>query len=53
VENILNPKSLDTLTDCQMEPSLAEATPSDKFQFERNGYFCIDPDSAAWKPVFN
>jgi glutaminyl-tRNA synthetase len=41
----LNPKSLETLTGCRLEPSLASAKPGDRFQFERLGYFCVDPDS--------
>jgi glutaminyl-tRNA synthetase len=53
IESILNPKSLEVLTDCFVEPSLAEAKPGDKIQFERNGYFCADLDSAPGKPVFN
>ena len=42
----LNPNSLQILTDCMVEPSLADAQPGDKFQFERVGYFCVDIDSA-------
>jgi len=53
LESILNPNSLEVLKDCFIEPSLADAKPGDKFQFERNGYFCVDPDSAPGKPVFN
>ena len=49
----LNPKSLEVLTDCKLEPSLADAVPSARYQFERMGYFCVDPDSAPGKPVFN
>ncbi|MBA4379541.1 MAG: hypothetical protein C0393_02445, partial [Anaerolinea sp.] len=49
----VNPKSLEILTDCRLEPGLAEANPGDKFQFERTGYFCVDPDSIPGKPVFN
>ncbi|HEO69821.1 MAG TPA: glutamine--tRNA ligase/YqeY domain fusion protein [Candidatus Hydrogenedentes bacterium] len=49
----LNPKSLDVLPTCYVEPSLAEAKPGDRFQFERKGYFCCDPDSTPEKPVFN
>jgi len=41
----LNPKSLETLSCCKFEPSLASAKPGDRFQFERLGYFCVDPDS--------
>jgi glutaminyl-tRNA synthetase len=36
-----------------VEPLLAETNPGDRFQFERLGYFCTDPDSTAQKPVFN
>jgi len=53
IDSIINPKSLEVLTGCFVEPSLAEAQPGDKFQFERNGYFCVDPDSAPGKAVFN
>ena len=49
----LNPNSLEILTDCFIEPSLAEAKPGDKFQFERTGYFCIDPDSTGSRLIFN
>jgi glutaminyl-tRNA synthetase len=49
----LNPNSLERLTQCYVEPSLASATPGSHFQFERTGYFCMDPDSAPGHPVFN
>jgi glutaminyl-tRNA synthetase len=49
----LNPKSLERLTGCFVEPSLAGAKPGSRFQFERQGYFCVDPDSTATRPVFN
>jgi glutaminyl-tRNA synthetase len=49
----LNPNSLETLTDCYVEPSLAAAGPLNRYQFERLGYFCVDPDSAADRLVFN
>jgi glutaminyl-tRNA synthetase len=49
----LNPNSLETLTPCQVEPSLAGATPGSRYQFERQGYFCVDPDSSDGKLVFN
>jgi glutaminyl-tRNA synthetase len=49
----LNPSSLETST-CYVEPSLAQAAPGSRFQFERLGYFFIDPlDSSPGKPVFN
>jgi glutaminyl-tRNA synthetase len=49
----LNPHSLDVLTGCMVEPSLANAQPGQRFQFERQGYFCVDPDSAGDGLVFN
>jgi glutaminyl-tRNA synthetase len=50
----LNPQSLEVLQSCRVEPSLAGAAPGDRYQFERLGYFCIDPvDSAPEAPVFN
>ncbi len=49
----LNPNSLETLTSCRVEPSLAGAAPGSICQFERQGYFCVDPDSTAGKLVFN
>jgi glutaminyl-tRNA synthetase len=49
----LNPTSLEVLTDCKLEPSLAAAPPGAHFQFERLGYFCVDPDSRPGALVFN
>jgi glutaminyl-tRNA synthetase len=49
----LNPNSLEILTGAKLEPSLANAKLEDRFQFERVGYFCLDPDSSAGKLVFN
>ena len=49
----LNPNSLEVLTDCKVEPGLKDAAPGTRYQFERTGYFCVDPDSAPGKPVFN
>jgi glutaminyl-tRNA synthetase len=49
----LNPDSLERVTGCKAEPALAEATPGSRFQFERLGYFCVDPDSRPEAPVFN
>jgi glutaminyl-tRNA synthetase len=49
----LNPQSLLTLTNSHVEPSLATAKPGDRFQFERMGYFCVDPDSKPGALVFN
>ncbi|HUJ20357.1 MAG TPA: glutamine--tRNA ligase/YqeY domain fusion protein, partial [Bryobacteraceae bacterium] len=49
----LNPNSLEVLRACKLEPSLRDAAPGSRYQFERLGYFCVDPDSAPGKPVFN
>jgi len=49
----LNPESFSVLTDCQVEPALAGAEPGYRLQFERQGYFCVDPDSAGDRLVFN
>jgi glutaminyl-tRNA synthetase len=52
-ESCLNPASLEVLTSAMLEPSLGGAAPESKFQFERLGYFCVDPDSTGEKLVFN
>ncbi len=49
----MNPHSLDRLTGCKLEPSLAALPAGTRFQFERLGYFCVDPDSKPGAPVFN
>jgi glutaminyl-tRNA synthetase len=49
----LNPNSLEILTGAKLEPSLANAKLEDRFQFERVGYFCLDPDSTPSNLVFN
>lgn len=49
----LNPNSLEVLEGCKMEPSLREAKPGERFQFERLGYFCVDPDTRPERMVFN
>jgi glutaminyl-tRNA synthetase len=49
----LNPNSLEIIQDARLEPSLANAKVEDRYQFERVGYFCLDPDSAPGKLVFN
>lgn len=49
----LNPNSLEVLSHAKLEPLLAAAAVGERYQFERLGYFCVDPDSAAGKPVFN
>ena len=50
---MLNPNSLNVLPTCWVEPSLGQATKGSRFQFERQGYFCLDPDSKDSKLVFN
>ena len=49
----INPDSLETLRECKVEPSLADAEPGSRFQFLRLGYFCVDPDSTDELLVFN
>ncbi len=49
----LNPNSLEVLTGCKLEPSLASAGVGNRYQFERLGYFCVDRDSSPGKLVFN
>jgi glutaminyl-tRNA synthetase len=49
----LNPNSLEILPRAYVEPTLAGAVPGTRFQFERRGYFCVDPDSTSEQPVFN
>jgi glutaminyl-tRNA synthetase len=49
----LNPNSLETLTGCMVEPGLASAAPGSRYQFLRQGYFSVDPDTSGNKPVFN
>jgi glutaminyl-tRNA synthetase len=49
----LNPNSLEVIADAKVEPSLAKAAVGNRYQFERLGYFAVDPDSAPGKPVFN
>jgi len=52
-KSYINPNSLEVLTDCQVEPSLAGAAPGSRYQFMRLGYFCVDPDSSSGTLVFN
>lgn len=52
-KDCLHPNSLERLTECMLEPGLAEARMEDRFQFLRQGYFCLDPDSTKEKLVFN
>jgi glutaminyl-tRNA synthetase len=49
----LNPNSLEILKNCKVEPSLADAKPLDRFQFERQGYFCVDPGTTDSNLIFN
>lgn len=53
IENIINPHSLEVLPNAFVEPALGEAKIGERIQFERIGYFCLDPDSVPGKPVFN
>jgi len=53
-KSALDPNSLETLTSCRVEPSLADTGPGDRYQFERQGYFCVDSvDSSKGALVFN
>lgn len=52
-QSLLNPHSLHVLSTCRVEPSLQQARIGSRFQFERQGYFCLDPDSHDGKLVFN
>lgn len=53
-KTVLNPRSLETLRGCRLEPALAGAPPGSRFQFERQGYFWVDArDSAPGRLVFN
>jgi glutaminyl-tRNA synthetase len=49
----LNPASLEILRGCRIEPGVAAAAPGTRYQFERLGYFCVDPDSRPGALVFN
>jgi glutaminyl-tRNA synthetase len=49
----LNPRSLETIAHAKLEPSIVGAAPGSRYQFERLGYFCVDPDTSAEKAVFN
>ena len=53
LEDSLNPGSLETLSSCQVEPSLREVAPGYRFQFERLGYFCVDRDTTKGALVIN
>ena len=49
----LNPNSLEVVTGAKIEPSLRDAAPGSRYQFERLGYFAVDPDTTPGKPVLN
>jgi len=49
----LNPNSLEVLSNAKLEPSLADAIAGNRYQFERLGYFCVDPDTTSERLVFN
>jgi glutaminyl-tRNA synthetase len=49
----LNPASIERITSARVEPSVAKAPAGTRYQFERQGYFCVDPDSTPDRPVFN
>ena len=49
----ISPHSLERLTNCYVEPALADAAPGKRYQFERTGYFCVDPDTKPGQLVFN
>jgi len=52
-KEFINPESLRSLTQCYLESSLDDAKAGDSFQFEREGYFCVDADYSHNKPIFN
>ena len=52
-KELLNPDSLMVLKGCKVEPAVSELNKYDSFQFERQGYFCVDPDTTPGKPIFN
>jgi glutaminyl-tRNA synthetase len=51
--SLLNPVSLETVRACKVEPMLGQAVPGERYQFERLGYFAVDPDTQPGAPVFN
>lgn len=53
LDDIINPNSLEVIENAFVEPALGEAKLGESLQFERTGYFCLDPDSRPGKPVFN
>jgi glutaminyl-tRNA synthetase len=53
ITTLLNPASLEAVPGCKLEPMLATAAAGSRYQFERLGYFAVDPDSRPGAPVFN
>ncbi len=53
ITSLLNPASLEVLSDCKVEPSLGDVPAGSRYQFERQGYFSADPDARAGAPIFN
>ena len=53
VTDLLNPNSLEVVSSAKVEPSLASPAAGGRYQFERTGYFAVDPSTAPGKPVFN
>ncbi|MCH7491946.1 MAG: glutamine--tRNA ligase, partial [Gemmatimonadetes bacterium] len=49
----INPESLKVLTSAKLEPSIRQGKPGDLFQFERQGYYCVDPDTTDDKLILN
>lgn len=49
----INPRSLEVLENCLLEPSVQQAAPYSHYQFLRHGFFCVDPDTRPGRPVFN
>ncbi|HDS30505.1 MAG TPA: glutamine--tRNA ligase/YqeY domain fusion protein [Firmicutes bacterium] len=52
-KSFINPNSIEILTNCKIEPGIKGVTPGFRCQFERLGYFCVDPDSSGERLVFN
>jgi glutaminyl-tRNA synthetase len=52
-KDYINPESMTVLKSCKVEPSLQSARPEERYQFLRQGYFCVDPETTTDRPVFN
>jgi glutaminyl-tRNA synthetase len=52
-KDFINPNSLELLNSCKIEPGVKDLKPLDRIQFERLGYFCVDPNSTSEKMIFN